>query len=151
MGPHSIFLPGESPWTEEPGGLQSMELQTVRYDRATKQSIAQQSSTTRYNFISCTLPPLCCSDLAPTSLSIQFRTENVYKPYSAIFHFMCSVLPLFIICQILYTPGWSWTCHLTHYGMSPFIPCRCSYSPVFDFYFTQIQANTDRAEGRKTS
>ena len=103
--PTPIFLPGESPWTEEPGGLQSMELQTVRYDRATKQSIAQQSSTTRYNFISCTLPPLCCSDLAPTSLSIQFRTENVYKPYSAIFHFMCSVLPLFIICQILYTPG----------------------------------------------
>ena len=24
MAIHSIFLPGESPWTEEPGGLQSM-------------------------------------------------------------------------------------------------------------------------------
>ena len=23
--PSSVFLPGESPWTEEPGGLQSME------------------------------------------------------------------------------------------------------------------------------
>ena len=27
-----VFLLGESPWTEEPGGLQSMESQTVRHD-----------------------------------------------------------------------------------------------------------------------
>ena len=27
---HSSILPGESPWTEEPGRLQSMELQRVR-------------------------------------------------------------------------------------------------------------------------
>ena len=26
------FLPGESPWTEEPSGLQSMWLQRVRHD-----------------------------------------------------------------------------------------------------------------------
>ena len=24
MATHSLFSPGESPWTEEPGGLQSM-------------------------------------------------------------------------------------------------------------------------------
>ena len=30
------FLPGESPWTEEPGRLQSMGLQRVGHDRATK-------------------------------------------------------------------------------------------------------------------
>ena len=29
-----IFLPGESPWTEEPGGLQSMGLQRVGHDRS---------------------------------------------------------------------------------------------------------------------
>ena len=27
-----VFLPGESPWTEEPGGLQSMVSQRVRHD-----------------------------------------------------------------------------------------------------------------------
>ena len=27
-----VFLPGESPWTEEPGGLQSMGSQRVRHD-----------------------------------------------------------------------------------------------------------------------
>ena len=33
-----IFLPGESLWTEEPGGLQSMRSQRIRHNRATKQS-----------------------------------------------------------------------------------------------------------------
>ena len=32
---HEVFLPGESPWTEEPGGLQSMGLQGVGHDQAT--------------------------------------------------------------------------------------------------------------------
>ena len=27
-----VFLPGESPWTEEPGGLQSTRSQRVRHD-----------------------------------------------------------------------------------------------------------------------
>ena len=31
-----VFLPGESPWTEEPGGLQSMGSQRVRYNWETK-------------------------------------------------------------------------------------------------------------------
>ena len=29
--PTPVFLPGESPWTEEPGGLQSMGPQRVRH------------------------------------------------------------------------------------------------------------------------
>ena len=40
MATHSVFLPGESPWTEEPDGLQSMELQRVRHDWATKHRAA---------------------------------------------------------------------------------------------------------------
>ena len=34
--PTPVFLPGESPWTEESGGLQAMGLQRVRHDWATK-------------------------------------------------------------------------------------------------------------------
>ena len=30
--PTPVFLPGESPWTEEPGGLQSMGLQRVEHN-----------------------------------------------------------------------------------------------------------------------
>ena len=39
--PTLVFLPGESPWTEEPGGLQSVGSQRVRHDRVTKHSTAQ--------------------------------------------------------------------------------------------------------------
>ena len=34
--PTPVFLPGESPWTEKPGGLQSMGSQRVRHDWVTK-------------------------------------------------------------------------------------------------------------------
>ena len=37
MATHSSILAWRIPWTEEPGGLQSMALQRVRYDLATKQ------------------------------------------------------------------------------------------------------------------
>ena len=36
MEPTPVFLPGESSWTEEPGGLQSMGSQRVRHDWVTK-------------------------------------------------------------------------------------------------------------------
>ena len=32
MAPTPVFLPGESPWTEEPGGLQSTGSQIVRHN-----------------------------------------------------------------------------------------------------------------------
>ena len=41
--PTPVFLPGESPWREEPGGLQSMGSQRVAYDGATKHSTAHIS------------------------------------------------------------------------------------------------------------
>ena len=57
MATHSSILGWESPRTEEPGGLQSMGLQRVRYDLATKlkqefqesarlQSMGSQTDTT---------------------------------------------------------------------------------------------------------
>ena len=36
-----MFWPGESPWTGEPGGLQSMGSQGVGHDGATKHSTEQ--------------------------------------------------------------------------------------------------------------
>ena len=40
--PTPVFLPGESPWTEEPGGLPYTGLQRVRHSWPTKHSIAQK-------------------------------------------------------------------------------------------------------------
>ena len=42
MATHSSILVWEIPWTEEPGGLQSMGLQRVGHDLVTKQ---QQNKT----------------------------------------------------------------------------------------------------------
>jgi len=39
MATHSGILAWKIPWTEELGGLQSMGLQRVRYDRATSLSL----------------------------------------------------------------------------------------------------------------
>ena len=39
--PTPVFLPGESPWTEEPGGLQSMGLQRVGHNWVTKDTLTQ--------------------------------------------------------------------------------------------------------------
>ena len=45
-----VFLPRESPWTEEPGGLQSMGSQRVRHNWATKHSRAQDACTVTLGF-----------------------------------------------------------------------------------------------------
>ena len=37
MATHSSILDWEIPWTEDPGGLQSMESQRIRYNLAIKQ------------------------------------------------------------------------------------------------------------------
>ena len=43
MVTHSSILAWETPWREEPGGLQSMELQMVGHNLATEQQQKQHS------------------------------------------------------------------------------------------------------------
>ena len=49
--PTPVFLLEESPWTQEPGGLQSMGSQRVRHDWAIKQSIINCSHFSVYYHI----------------------------------------------------------------------------------------------------
>ena len=51
MATHSSILARRTPWTEEPGGLQSMGSQIVRHDLAAKQ---QQLYSTG-NYIQCSV------------------------------------------------------------------------------------------------
>ena len=51
--PTPVFLPGESPWTEEPDGLQSMGLQRVRHDRVTKHSTTHSIAGCGFQLIFC--------------------------------------------------------------------------------------------------
>ena len=43
MAMHSSILAWEIPWTEEPGGLQSLGSQRIRHDLATEQRQQQQN------------------------------------------------------------------------------------------------------------
>ena len=45
------ILAWDIPWTEEPGGLQSMESQRVRYDLATKQVLTEYINQSLHSFI----------------------------------------------------------------------------------------------------
>ena len=47
MATHSSILAWRIPWTEEPGGLQSMGLQRVRHDLVTKQQHQQRRELNR--------------------------------------------------------------------------------------------------------
>ena len=47
--PTPVFLPGESPWIEEPGELQSMGLQRVRHNWATNTAHTHLISYTKIN------------------------------------------------------------------------------------------------------
>ena len=57
--PTPVFLPGESPWTEEPGGLQFTGLQRVRQDWATKHSTCMLISFSKGG-TSVYFPPAAC-------------------------------------------------------------------------------------------
>ena len=48
MATRSLILAWETPWTEEPGGLQSMGLQKVGHDLATKQQQQKCTKVLRY-------------------------------------------------------------------------------------------------------
>ena len=48
MATHSSILAGIIPWTEEPGGLQSMGLQRIRYDWATEHNSWQHAYSGRF-------------------------------------------------------------------------------------------------------
>ena len=49
--PIPVFLPGESLWTQEPAGLQSMGLQRIRHNWVTKHSTMKCYSSTKRNKI----------------------------------------------------------------------------------------------------
>ena len=47
MATHSRILAGKIPWTEEPGGLQSMGSQRVGHNRATSAFVAGRGTPSR--------------------------------------------------------------------------------------------------------
>ena len=76
------FLPGESPWTEEPGGFQSMGLQRVGHDWATKHSREWRGSGGKVSF-SWIVEELC----------VPLPKGQPFAPLSQVSHWLVLGLP----------------------------------------------------------
>ena len=70
--PTLVFLPGESSWTEEPGGLQPMRSQRVGHDSVTKYSTTHGSSVFNFLLIHHTVSPI----------NLQTHQERTSVPFS---------------------------------------------------------------------
>ena len=77
----SVFLHGESPWTEKPDGLQSMELQRVGHDWVTKHS----------TILNCTLEDGKLCDVYFTTIRNFFNRKKTTLKWTWIHIFQCSL------------------------------------------------------------
>ena len=69
MATHSSILAWRIPWTEEPGGLQSMRLQRVGYKWSTKINIEERGKRNRPSFLRA---PSFCHDFSNSSSRLIF-------------------------------------------------------------------------------
>ena len=101
--PTPLFLPGESPWTEEPGGLQSIGSQNVRHDWATKHSTAHTIFSGIY--IQAILYNICfsLSDLLHSVMTVS-RSVHVSVNGTILFLLWQSSVPLYVCTTSLSIP-----------------------------------------------
>ena len=103
--PASVFLPGESPWAEEPGGLQFMGLQRVGHDWATKHSTAI-----------CVKHLLQCPAHSKYSINHSFLLFCYFNYHLLIFYQACIEFYHCIIIEIVL----NYTCNKVDYTFTQF-------------------------------
>ena len=86
-----VFLLGESPWTEEPGGLQSTESQRVRHNWATKHNTARL-----FTYISPHAKKALSCPTQLVGLSLTFKFIHIFIPWEA-FSDLLSQMPVHVI------------------------------------------------------
>ena len=89
MATHSSTLAWKTPWTEEPGRLQSMALQRVRHDWATSLSLSPTMYQTLYYVPwpkdgRTDLAPDLCGAYSPLGKTRFFKNINIYFVWSDI-------------------------------------------------------------------
>ena len=91
MATHSIILAWKIPWTEEPGGLQSMGSQRVGHDWATEPTHMHTHTHTHTHTHACTHTPL---DL----ILLEFKEKATKNPLFYTSHCACP-LGLLLLCS----------------------------------------------------
>ena len=94
MATHSSILAWRTPWTEEPGGLQSMGLQRVRRDWAHTHRFPLFAAS--FSLVLCTVN-FCC--LVPW---IQFHHSSVSDGFCLGLSFLCSSHKLGVIVWLIF-------------------------------------------------
>ena len=115
--PTSVFLPGDSPWTEEPGGLQSTGSQRVTHNWTTEAEHNTTSHNLRPHPSSFTLPFIHLSSLVLLFLRMLLLFFLFNINFSAIIFFIkhcINCIPYFFICFVF-------TSH--HLKMVSSVPC----------------------------
>ena len=77
--PTPVFLPGESPWTEESGRLQSVQFQRVRCDQSDLTYTYSLNSDQQFSILSALEPPVPRPHPGPIkskSLGMSFRMTS---------------------------------------------------------------------------
>ena len=145
--PTPVFLPGESPWTEEAGGLQSMGSQRVGHDWVTKYSTAQFRThiltVLRKNLNILGMGDIkgTCSlcwkiKLSPEYSHLHFFSQTTGKGYALSYSDLRNVINLHLYFQLTEwkterTAG----CHTNKYlnGQQKIRPLRFSFSIHYPF------------------
>ena len=87
--PTPIFLPGESSWTEESGGLQSMGSERVRHDKLYK-------LYDKEFIMICLIDSHTFMNLSPEKILTSIKVNKVFS--FSMFHFLWNSKPLHFNC-----------------------------------------------------
>ena len=115
--PTPVFLPGESSWTEEPGGLQSIRLQRVGHDWATKHisDIAWPFSVRLTSLSMIISSPCCCKWHYVTLFNGWAIFPCIYAPH-LLYPSICGWTLRLLLC-----PGFCKWCWSEHRGACVFM------------------------------
>ena len=107
---HSIILAWKIPWTEEPGGLQSMKQQTVRHDWVTAPTHTHTHTHTMYN----------ASGIQKSNSYIYILFQILLHYVYMLSHFSCFTLSLTSWTAAYQTPQSMELSRQEHWGGLPF-------------------------------
>ena len=135
MAIHSSILAWRTPWTEEPGGLQSTGSQRVRCNWAMKHSCEVHNTTLQYTYTTVCKYTYCTRQLksSPTLERFQEEKHSITRSNSTAFYIKRSVQYTVPSSNSFYTPTATQKAQLQHpFPRNPLSSPLCFQYPSAD-------------------
>ena len=142
MAAHSSILAWRIPWTEEPGGLQSMGLQRVRHDWATKHSTEQCVYVNPSLPIYPSFPPLISIRLSTSVILFLFCNKFICTIFFD-FTYKCYHMIFVLLWLMSLSVTISRTIHVAANGVISFFFMVEQYSAVYMCYHIFIRPSVN--------